>query len=523
MGMIVLLKQQKITDGDGSVQCPFTTYLVQGRNRKLHDNMVCCSSSPRVGRRDSSRPLLVVVQRRRIVEECVHGRLMSTPRLRREHPRRGVVVVSCQGQTAGDDSVQARIMAAKQYRREKGEKGETTDAMAATFSSYAENVTASDTKAFVQAQHDVVQQNPAIDVTIERGFGQDWTRKSVERNDIDQRRENGGTRWEEGRGNSEQAATWLQTTSTQGAGIDTSIRAEEFTLEKEKRIREQEVVIERAKGIVTGTNRKLTQVDEYGIAQQFQDAELSIAKDKEEEQEKIRREKGDDTLHKPKVATWGVFPRPQNISKTYGGGRNIRPGQELESEEEASERKKRIDEALNQYRKAAGLDIDPVVEDGATKLYEQGQALFDNGSIHGALEKFSEAADMVPLKSKIGGLANFQKAVCLDSLGRNDEAYPIYKSLRGHSAPGVAKNSKRMLFGFQAAKDLKVDTMRYNAGSVDQWRGYFDRATDGAWTVYKQSDHDAEEDEEHERTLALFATAVMLAPLVFVGILALSN
>ena len=513
--------------------------ILSNRTRTLghyqHDHsMVCCcccssssSSSSRVGRRGSSRPAVLVVvdhhRRRGILveqEECLYGRHVVSL-LRRKHPRRGVVVVSCQ---QGDDSVQARIMAAKQYRRAKGEKEETTDAMAATYSPYAENVTASDTEAFLKAQQDVelVQENSAIDVTIERGFGEDWTRKSVERDDqIDQGRGSMGKNT--GSGNSEEAATWLQTTSTQGAGIDTSIRAEEFTLEKEKRIREQEVVIERAKGIVAGTNRKLTQVDEYGIAQQFQDAELSIAKDKEEEQEKIRREKGDDTLHKPKVATWGVFPRPQNISKTYGGGRNIRPGQELESEEEASERKKRIDEALNQYRKAAGLDIDPVVEDGATRLYEQGQVLFDNGSIHGALEKFTEAADMVPLKSKIGGLANLQKAVCLDSLGRNDEAYPIYKSLRGHSAPGVAKNSKRMLFGFQAAKDLKVDTMRYNAGSVDQWRGYFDRATDGAWTVYKQSDDGAEQDEEEERTLALFATAVMLAPLVFVGILALSN
>jgi hypothetical protein len=31
--------------------------------------------------------------------------------------------------------------------------------------------------------------------------------------------------------------------------------------------------------------------------------------------------------YRPKVATWGVFPRPQNISEAFGGGRNIRPGQ----------------------------------------------------------------------------------------------------------------------------------------------------------------------------------------------------
>lgn len=29
--------------------------------------------------------------------------------------------------------------------------------------------------------------------------------------------------------------------------------------------------------------------------------------------------------YKPKVSTWGVFPRPQDISKAYGGGRTIQP------------------------------------------------------------------------------------------------------------------------------------------------------------------------------------------------------
>jgi hypothetical protein len=42
--------------------------------------------------------------------------------------------------------------------------------------------------------------------------------------------------------------------------------------------------------------------------------------------------------YKPKVTTWGVFPRPQNISQAYGGGRNIRPGQELETPEQKAQR-----------------------------------------------------------------------------------------------------------------------------------------------------------------------------------------
>lgn len=27
------------------------------------------------------------------------------------------------------------------------------------------------------------------------------------------------------------------------------------------------------------------------------------------------------------VSTWGMFPRPRDISEAYGGGRNLKPGQ----------------------------------------------------------------------------------------------------------------------------------------------------------------------------------------------------
>eukprot|EP00884_Botryococcus_braunii_P017250 jgi/Botrbrau1/4208/Bobra.0044s0012.2 len=66
--------------------------------------------------------------------------------------------------------------------------------------------------------------------------------------------------------------------------------------------------------------------------------------------------------YRPKVATWGVFPRPQNISEAFGGGRNIRPGQELESEADRKARDERVKAAMSAYRKQMGLDIDPEVE-----------------------------------------------------------------------------------------------------------------------------------------------------------------
>lgn len=54
-----------------------------------------------------------------------------------------------------------------------------------------------------------------------------------------------------------------------------------------------------------------------------------------------------DPSYSPKVATWGVFERPANISETYGGGRTIKAGTPLEDAAATQARKERIAAALS--------------------------------------------------------------------------------------------------------------------------------------------------------------------------------
>ncbi len=56
-----------------------------------------------------------------------------------------------------------------------------------------------------------------------------------------------------------------------------------------------------------------------------------------------------DPNYNPKVATWGVFERPANISEAYGGGRTIRAGTPLEDAAATQARKERIAAALSRY------------------------------------------------------------------------------------------------------------------------------------------------------------------------------
>ena len=342
-----------------------------------------------------------------------------------------------------------------------------------------------------------------------------------------------------GAGTADQAANWLQTLSSQGTAsqLDTNLRPEEFTMQKEAQQRQQGATIERATGTVSGTRRTTYTEDGYGLAQQQDEAQASMAADRAADKEAIaaaraaesEEEDGapgsssssnsDDPFHKPAVATWGVFPRPRNISEAYGGGRNLPPGQELETEEETAARKLRVSAALVTYRKQMGLDIDPAVEVHAVALFQDGEVLFKDGRLTAALEKFSAAAELVPLRSRIGGQANLQKAICLDSLGRNTDAYSIYTKLEGHTAPGVSKASRRMLFGFKAAENLKVATMSYDGGGTQAWKQYFDRISTGEWAAYTSSEEESEEDKAAARAAALLAAGVVLAPLAFVAFL----
>lgn len=60
------------------------------------------------------------------------------------------------------------------------------------------------------------------------------------------------------------------------------------------------------------------------------------------------------------------------------------------------------------------------------------------------------------LRSRLGGEARLQQAICLDSLGRNSEAYEIYKRIENHPAPGVAKKAKRWVLGVRKSPQARA-------------------------------------------------------------------
>ncbi|VVA32380.1 PREDICTED: cytochrome C oxidase subunit [Prunus dulcis] len=75
---------------------------------------------------------------------------------------------------------------------------------------------------------------------------------------------------------------------------------------------------------------------------------------------KPEQTQGDNSdLYKPKVSSWGVFPRPNDISKTFGGGRVIRPGEVLETAEEKAAKEARTRRLVAAYKSKMGMNSDP--------------------------------------------------------------------------------------------------------------------------------------------------------------------
>ncbi|XP_044487733.1 uncharacterized protein LOC123212670 isoform X2 [Mangifera indica] len=172
-------------------------------------------------------------------------------------------------------------------------------------------------------------------------------------------------------------------------------------------------------------------------------------------------------LYKPRVSTWGVFPRPGNISNTFGGGRTIRPGDVLETAEDRAAKDKRTRELLAAYKKKVGLSVDPKLKSECEKALKDGDSLMNSGKLKEALPYYEKVMNKMTFKSELHGLAALQWSVCQDSLRRPKEARIMYEKLQSHPNAMVRRRAQQFLFSFQAMEMMKV-----TSSNLSQYTGY---------------------------------------------------
>lgn len=158
--------------------------------------------------------------------------------------------------------------------------------------------------------------------------------------------------------------------------------------------------------------------------------------------------------------------------------------------------------------------MEPAVQQACVDAFNEGEQLFKDKLVAAALSKYAVAAELMPLKTDLGGRARLQKAICLDSLGQNKEAFAVYSLIERHPTAEVAKVAKRMIFGFRAMDNLKAHTISYGVtkGAYDK---YFNSLS-GDWNAAYVASND--EDSTELTKVIIIASMVMLAPLVFLAV-----
>ncbi|XWS74739.1 hypothetical protein CRYUN_Cryun01aG0023500 [Craigia yunnanensis] len=178
-------------------------------------------------------------------------------------------------------------------------------------------------------------------------------------------------------------------------------------------------------------------------------------------------------IYKPKVSTWGVFPRPGNISKTFGGGRTIRPGELLETEEDRAAKNERTRQLLAAYKKKVGLNVDPKIRSECDKALEDGDSLMDSGKLKEALSHYERVMEKMPYQSELHGLAALQWSICQDSLRRPNEARIMYEKLQSHPNAKVSKKAREFMFSFKAMEMMKVTDSNLSLNNTG-YQNYFE-------------------------------------------------
>ena len=223
---------------------------------------------------------------------------------------------------------------------------------------------------------------------------------------------------------------------------------------------------------------------------------------------------GGKQAYNPSVSTWGMFPRPKDISRAYGGGRTLRPGQALEPEEATKARAARAREALAAYKKKAGLIIDPEEERKAREFMAEASQLESLGRYNQAADRYEKASEVLPFATDVTAEALLGRGLCLDSLGQEAAAREVYGLLSGHPNPSFARKASQMLFGFDAAKDLGFGSGQasYVVGS-DQYSPLFRPIVEEGGFYEANADADA---DDGFALAILLALALLLLPVLVV-------
>uniref|UniRef100_A0A6V3KNB4 Uncharacterized protein n=1 Tax=Lotharella globosa TaxID=91324 RepID=A0A6V3KNB4_9EUKA len=227
--------------------------------------------------------------------------------------------------------------------------------------------------------------------------------------------------------------------------------------------------------------------------------------------------------YKPKVSTWGVFERPKDISKAFGGGRTIKAGEY----DKWLEQQKKVEEEKRKLLGTQEEKFDPKLEQEARQNMSIAFTMLENTQFYEAKDLFQTVRMKFPFRSKIAGKATYGLAMALDALGQTGKAQDLYKSLKLHPNMEIKKSAKMLLSGIEAMKFFGV------SAEDDTDYSSFDRYFEGLGRVrrfdlsqsslFKRTEKDIAQEKEDLLLSVGILLGLFLIPAFLVGSLRLRS
>ena len=170
-------------------------------------------------------------------------------------------------------------------------------------------------------------------------------------------------------------------------------------------------------------------------------------------------------VHKPKVSTWGVFERPSDISKAYGGGKRIgvgAPPPVVNATKEAETKAR-----LAKFREKNQAD-ERVVDahwDEIQVAVNASKRLVARGMSYEAVQKLKAVAPWCTAKTRRGADALLELALAHEAAGEGENARKVYAQLVLSPIADVKRRAKQLSFGFEAAETLGVGSYAESEGA----------------------------------------------------------
>lgn len=164
-----------------------------------------------------------------------------------------------------------------------------------------------------------------------------------------------------------------------------------------------------------------------------------------------------DDLYTPARSSWGVFQRPRDISKSFGGGRVITK-EEMQAMDEEFERRERDSTNRQQVFMNEAMKVERQFEKEIKDALQRSRGMMSIGNTVGAVELLESVKDKLSLQSELGSETLLEYGMALETVDRTDDARKIYGQLIASCLSSkTRRNALGLLQGLDITSKIRKD------------------------------------------------------------------